>query len=67
MPARTGQEYIDGLRDRPREVWIDGECVGDVTKHPGLKNGVKAVAALYDMQHDPTPAGGDDLRLAQHR
>ena len=53
MPARTGQEYIQGLKERPREVWIDGERVGDVTTHPALRNGVKSVAALYDMQHDP--------------
>ncbi len=54
MPARTGQEYITGLRDRPKEVWIDGECVKDVTAHPALCNGVRTVAALYDMQHDPS-------------
>ena len=53
MPARTGQEYINGLKERPREVWIDGERVKDVTTHPALHNGVKSVAALYDMQHDP--------------
>ena len=53
MPARTGQEYITGLKERPREVWIDGELVKDVTTHPALRNGVKSVAALYDMQHEP--------------
>lgn len=53
MPARTGQEYITGLRERPREVWIDGQRVKDVTTHPALRNGVNSVAALYDMQHDP--------------
>jgi 4-hydroxyphenylacetate 3-monooxygenase len=53
MPARTGQEYITGLKERPREVWIDGERVKDVTTHPALRNGVSSVAALYDMQHDP--------------
>ena len=53
MPARTGQEYITGLKERPREVWIDGELVRDVTAHPAFRNGVKSVAALYDMQHDP--------------
>ena len=73
MPARTGQEYIAGLKDRPREVWIDGEKVQDVTAHPGLRNGVKGVAALYDMQHDPTlreemtfasPSTGDPVGLS---
>src|SRR6266581_7545034 len=53
MPARTGQQYITGLQERPREVWIDGERVQDVTTHPALRNGVRSVAALYDMQHDP--------------
>jgi 4-hydroxyphenylacetate 3-monooxygenase len=53
MPARTGQEYITGLTERPREVWIDGERVMDVTTHPALRNGVSSVAALYDMQHAP--------------
>ena len=53
MPARTGQEYITGLKEHPREVWIDGERVKDVTTHPALRNGVKSVAALYDMQNDP--------------
>ena len=53
MPARTGQEYITGLKERPREVWIAGERVQDVTTHPALRNGVRSVAALYDMQYDP--------------
>src|SRR5713101_5853320 len=53
MPARTGQQYITGLKERPREVWIDGQRVQDVTTHPALRNGVKSVAALYDMQNDP--------------
>ncbi|MEE8465407.1 MAG: 4-hydroxyphenylacetate 3-hydroxylase N-terminal domain-containing protein, partial [Dehalococcoidia bacterium] len=53
MPARTGKEYIQGLKDHSPEVWLDGERVTDVTAHPAFKNGVKSVAALYDMQHDP--------------
>ena len=53
MPARTGQQYLDGLRSQPREVWLGGERVKDVTTHPGLRNGAQSVAALYDMQHDP--------------
>ena len=73
MPARTGAEYIKGLKEHPREVWIDGERVKDVTTHPALKNGVKSVAALYDMQHDPmlqeemtfaSPSTGDPVGLS---
>ena len=73
MPARTGQEYINGLKEHPREAWIDGERVDDVTTHPALRNGVKSVAALYDMQHDPelreemtyaSPTTGDPVGLS---
>ena len=53
MPARTGNEYIAGLKERPTEVWIGGERVSDVTTHPAFRNGIKSVAALYDMQKDP--------------
>jgi len=53
MPARTGQQYLDGLRSQEREVWLRGERVKDVTTHPGLRNGARTIATLYDMQHDP--------------
>ena len=53
MGARTGAQYIKGLQDQPRDVWLGGERVKDVTTHPGLARGVRAIAALYDMQHDP--------------
>ena len=53
MPARTGQAYLQGLQAQEREVWLGGERVKDVTAHPGLRHGARAIAALYDMQHDP--------------
>src|SRR5437867_8529942 len=53
MPARTGRQYLYGLREQDREVWLAGERVRDVTTHPGLKNGARAIASLYDMQCDP--------------
>jgi 4-hydroxyphenylacetate 3-monooxygenase len=53
MGARTGRQYIEGLQTQPREVWLGGERVKDVTTHPALANGVRAIASLYDMQHDP--------------
>ena len=36
MPARTGRQYLNGLREQEREVWLGGERVKDVTTHPGL-------------------------------
>jgi 4-hydroxyphenylacetate 3-monooxygenase len=53
MPARTGKDYLTGLREQPREIYLGGQRVHDVTTFPGLANGARSVAALYDMQHDP--------------
>jgi 4-hydroxyphenylacetate 3-monooxygenase len=53
MPARTGAEYIEGLRSTPREVWIGAECVSDPTQYPGFQGGIRSLAQLYDMQHEP--------------
>ena len=53
MPARTGAEYIQGLKDRPRDIRIAGERVTDVTTYPGFRNGMLSIAALYDMQNEP--------------
>ncbi len=73
MPARTGRQYLNGLREQEREVWIGGERVKDVTTHPGLAGGARAIAALYDMQCDPklrdemtytSPTTGDPVGLS---
>jgi 4-hydroxyphenylacetate 3-monooxygenase len=53
MPARTGRQYLEGLRRQEREIWLGGERVRDVTTHPGLASGARAIAALYDMQCVP--------------
>ena len=53
MPARTGKDYLAGLREQRREIYLGGQRVEDVTAFPGLANGARSVAALYDMQHDP--------------
>ncbi len=57
MGIRTGQQYIDGLKARSREVWLRGERVGDVTAHPAFRAQVQSIARLYDLQHDPAHAG----------
>src|SRR5438093_870037 len=73
MPARTGEQYIKGLQQQEREIWLGGERVKDVTTHPGLANGARAIASLYDMQHDPSlrdqmtyvsPTTGDRVGLS---
>ena len=73
MPARTGLEYVAGLKQRAAEVYIAGERVKDVTSHPALGNAVHTLASLYDMQHDPglmdemtyvSPSTGDRVGLS---
>ena len=53
MGVRSGRQYLAGLREQEREVWLGGERVRDVTTHPGLRGGAQAIASLYDMQCDP--------------
>ena len=48
---RTGQQYLDSLRDG-REVFINGERVKDVTKHPMMRPLIDIRARIYDMQHE---------------
>src|ERR1700720_1141190 len=48
----TGQEYLESLNDG-REIWIYGEKVKDVTKHPAFRNSCRMIARLYDALHDP--------------
>lgn len=52
---RNGDAYREGLRDG-REVWIDGELVKDITKHPMTRPIIDVRARMFDMQHDPKTA-----------
>src|SRR5215831_13276384 len=51
MGARTGSQFLDGLRKTKREIWVDGERIEDVTRHPKLRGGAESLAALFDRQH----------------
>jgi len=73
MPVRNGAQYLAGLRDRNVEVWFRGKRVADVTSEPGLANGARAIASLYDQQCDPShqtdmtftdPTSGEALGLS---
>ncbi len=73
MPVRTGQQFIDGLRRRPRDVWLYGKRIEDPTTHPAFRRPVQRLAHLYDMQHDPkyadvltyrSPTTGDPVGTA---
>lgn len=43
----TGAEYLDSLQDG-RTIFIHGEKVKDVTKHPAFRNSARMVARWYD-------------------
>ncbi|WP_236246743.1 4-hydroxyphenylacetate 3-hydroxylase family protein [Streptomyces sp. CC210A] len=55
MVTRSGQEYVQSLRDG-REIWLDGERVADVTLHPAFRNTAASLAHLYDLAHDSAHA-----------
>lgn len=44
MPARTGKQYIDGLKERPPTLYMSGKQVKDPTTQPGLMGGIKTLA-----------------------
>ena len=54
MPARTGQEYLDGITSKAITVEIHGErTTGKIGEIPAFQNLIRTYAALYDLQHDP--------------
>jgi 4-hydroxyphenylacetate 3-monooxygenase oxygenase component len=53
MALRSGAEYIEGLRRSPRETWIGGRRVDDVTADPVFRRPVQSIAELFDLQCSP--------------
>ena len=49
---RTGREHLESLRDG-RVVYVGGERIDDVTRHPAFRTAAETVAAIYDMKADP--------------
>ncbi|RVD33764.1 4-hydroxyphenylacetate 3-monooxygenase [Mesorhizobium sp. M4A.F.Ca.ET.020.02.1.1] len=47
--ARTGNEYIQSLRDG-RQIFIDGRLVDNHVDHPAFRNAIRSAAKLYDYQ-----------------
>lgn len=66
MGIKTGKQYVEALRDG-RELYVNGECVRDVTAYPAYRGVIAELAAHYDRHHDaalapvltvPSPADG---------
>jgi anthranilate 3-monooxygenase (FAD)/4-hydroxyphenylacetate 3-monooxygenase len=51
MGLRTGAEYIKAV-SQPREVYVNGRMVRDVTSCPEFQPGLEAIASLYDLKHE---------------
>ncbi len=70
MPARTGEQFLRGLRGA-RDIWVDGARVEDVVDHPALSGAARALAAVFDLQHEaaelclmPDPETGEPIGVS---
>ena len=52
---RRGDHYLESLRDG-RAVYLDGERVGDVTKHPAFAEAIRRIADRYDAAREDAAA-----------
>ena len=50
--ARTGEQYLAGLRADEREIWLEGERITDPSSHPKLEGAARSLARLFDLQHE---------------
>lgn len=71
MAARTGEQFLDGLRRTRRRVHLEGERVDDVTQHPSLAGAARTLAGVFDRQHDyadecliPDPETGEPINIS---
>ena len=71
MSARTGEQFLDGLRKTSRTVWLGDERVEDVTAHPALAQAARTLAAVFDRQHEyadecliPDPETGEPINVS---
>lgn len=70
MAARTGEQFLKGLRD-DRALWVGSERVRDVANHPAFSGAARAMAALFDLQHEaaeiclmPDPETGEAINVS---
>lgn len=49
MVIRTGEDYINSLRDRKLKIYLFGEKIEDPVEHPIIRPSINAVAETYDL------------------
>jgi len=71
MGARTGEQFLNGLRKTSRTVWVGGERIDDVTSHPALAQAAHTLAGVFDRQHRyadeclmPDPETGEPIAVS---
>lgn len=52
LKPRTGAEFIKEVSRDGRQVFIDGELVPDISRHPAFKGALRTIAAQYDLTAD---------------
>lgn len=70
MPARTGAQFLEGLRDQ-REIWLGGQRVTDPMDHPSLRGAAQAIADVFDLHYQhpadclmPDPETGELIAVS---
>ena len=65
VAARTGRQFLDGLRGDARELWLNGVKITHPLDHDELHGAALSLARVYDLQHEhademlaPSPADG---------
>lgn len=50
--ARSGEQFLAGLRQGGREIWLRGEKITHPLEHPELREAALSMARVFDVQHE---------------
>jgi 4-hydroxyphenylacetate 3-monooxygenase len=71
--ARTGAQFLEGLGQGGREIWLRGEKITHPLDHPELREAALSLARVFDVQHEhademlaPSPADGGGMVNVTH-
>src|SRR3954467_3182468 len=46
---RTGHDFLAGLRESARAIFVDGERISNAADHPAFREGARSLARLFDF------------------